>query len=375
MFRNLKADGHSSRQDWTIRLFVFACLLISCAPLRAQNYLENVGIPTFTTAIPVENGIIDAGSGNLHLEIPLGSFPQRGGRQYRVALVYDSAIWQPVNGSWQPTNVSTADGSAPSWGGWRLVTSGDIGIVHPSSPQTNCYGPFIWTAPDGTQHSFSINTALPTNSCSMADTPTGNAFASDATGFHMYVSNYTHSIIKAPDGTKVYDDTSSSAQRLEDSNGNYYYFSAGTITDTVGRTPVTTAVNGSTITYTLPNTQGTNSTFTATTSAITVSTTFGQTGTSEYSGSITAITKITLPDGTYYQFGYDSGFGLLNSVTLPTGAAIPYSFTTFTDAYNSKYRWVNTRNTPDGPWTFTSTVLVQCTSTTQYNCQQQFTVT
>src|SRR5438445_5747300 len=115
-------------------------LLLACvSPLKAQSYLENVGIPTFTTSVPVENGFINAGSGNLHLEIPLGSFPQRGGRQYRVALVYDSAIWQPVNGSWQPTNVSTADGSANSWGGWRLVTSGDLGIVHPSSPATNCY--------------------------------------------------------------------------------------------------------------------------------------------------------------------------------------------------------------------------------------------
>src|SRR5260370_1811828 len=216
----------------------------------------------------------------------------------------------------------------------------------------------------------------------MADTPTGNAFASDSSGYHMYVYNYTTSIIKAPDGTKVYDHTPRSAQRKEDYNGNYYYFSAGTITDTVGRTPVTTTVNGSTITYSLPSAQQPNGTgsnasvFTLVTKTITVSTSFGQTGFSEYSNlPITVVDHITLPDSTSYSFGYDAGFGLLNSMTLPTGASISYSFMTFTDAYGNNYRWINSRTTNGVVWGYAPVVLGSACGSNQVNCQQKVTIT
>ena len=42
-------------------------------------------------------------------------------------LVYDSRIWQVVNGAWQPTNV------ANSQGGWRFVTTADPGAVTETS--------------------------------------------------------------------------------------------------------------------------------------------------------------------------------------------------------------------------------------------------
>src|ERR1700756_2096883 len=69
------------------------------ARLEAQTYLQNVGVPAFATNIPVENGFVNAANGNLHLEIPLGTFPQRGGSVSRVVLMYDSAIWLSTNDS------------------------------------------------------------------------------------------------------------------------------------------------------------------------------------------------------------------------------------------------------------------------------------
>jgi hypothetical protein len=53
-----------------------------------------LAVATFTTAVPVENGFFNAANSNLHLEIPWGaaSYPQRGGRQNKILLIYDSAF-------------------------------------------------------------------------------------------------------------------------------------------------------------------------------------------------------------------------------------------------------------------------------------------
>jgi hypothetical protein len=136
-----------------------------------QTYLDNVGVPTFATNIPVENGFVNAANGNLHLEIPLGTFPQRGGSVSRVVLMYDSAIWLNAGGgypSWGPNNISSMFfGNGNS--GWRLVTSQDRGYATATQTETGyCrpaddyeylhYSPWIWAAPDGTTHSFQANT-------------------------------------------------------------------------------------------------------------------------------------------------------------------------------------------------------------------------
>ena len=145
-------------------LIAFGWLLgPNAAVASGQTYLQSTGAPASTTALPVESGFIDASTGRLHLSIPLGSFPQRGGRTDNVALVYDSNIWTNANwsSSWYPTNVSTSDGSANSWSGWRLVTSGDTGYVtfdendsgycwRDDSDQFADFSNFVWFAPDGT---------------------------------------------------------------------------------------------------------------------------------------------------------------------------------------------------------------------------------
>jgi hypothetical protein len=105
-----------------VALFIVGPLL---AGLQAQNYLTNTGTPSFATPYPVAMGSVDAASGNLHLEIPLGSFPQRGGSNANVKLAYDSHIWEISTDSfglvWQP------NGTVPSEypGGWRLIVPYD----------------------------------------------------------------------------------------------------------------------------------------------------------------------------------------------------------------------------------------------------------
>jgi len=59
-----------------------------------QSFLDEPGIPAFTTAFPIEHGFINLSNGNLHLEIPIASYPQRGDlKALHARLVYDSRIW------------------------------------------------------------------------------------------------------------------------------------------------------------------------------------------------------------------------------------------------------------------------------------------
>jgi len=84
-----------------------------------------LAVPTFTSAVPVENGFINAVNRNLNLDIPLGaaSYPQRGGRQNKILLVYDNAFWRIGGNSWQATNFGLVDA------GVRVVSTDSVGGI------------------------------------------------------------------------------------------------------------------------------------------------------------------------------------------------------------------------------------------------------
>ena len=62
----------------TFIAFTTTLLFLLASVCQAQTYLNSTGVPTFATTSKVENGFVNLGNGNLHLEIDLGSFPQRG---------------------------------------------------------------------------------------------------------------------------------------------------------------------------------------------------------------------------------------------------------------------------------------------------------
>ncbi len=101
-----------------------------------EYYLLRAGSPTWTTAAGVERGFVNLANGNLHLEIPLASSPQRGSASFSARLVDDSRIWRTVfNGTssvWQPDN------GPPSQGGWRFVTTVDAGSIDMVSAYLTC---------------------------------------------------------------------------------------------------------------------------------------------------------------------------------------------------------------------------------------------
>jgi hypothetical protein len=189
----------------------------------------------------------------------------------------------------------------------------------------------------------------------------------------MSVTNYSDASVWAPDGTFFHPYVTTGPK---DTNGNY----VSTSVDTLGRTPVTKTTNGNQIYYDIPDSRGSTRRYTVTTQTINVSTNFGQSGVSEWSGTVTVFQSIQLPDGTGYSFNYDSGttaghYGLLTSMTLPTGGQISYTWSVFSDAGGNKYAWISSRTTPDSttPWTYTPNVVTTCGSG-QVNCQQTFTI-
>lgn len=337
---------------WKVHFWLVAVLVMTSAPsLEAQNYVTAIGSPPFTAAEPVELGFVNLPNGNLHAEIQLTSAVQRGSLGFSAKLVYDSRIWMKTYSAWQPANVPN------SQGGWRLVTSADAGSASYFTDSESCDddgigAPFIiwrsgfqWTDPSGVRHTFpGIQTVYYAAACGPGSIASDDAFADDSSGYHMYVTAYSSIKVYAPDGTQVYPTG-------KDSNGNYFSTDAnGNAIDTLGRTQIIKTVNGNLTYYDILDSQNSSPRprITVTTTTINVNTAFGQSGVTEWAGTLSVIQSIALPDGTSYMFDYDSGttagkYGLLKTITLPTGGQIAYTYTTFLDSYSNKNRWVYTR--------------------------------
>jgi hypothetical protein len=169
----------------------------------------------------------------------------------------------------------------------------------------------------------------------------------DASGYHIYVTNYSTVAVYAKDGTQVYP-------RVEDTNGNYFTTDAnGNVIDTLGRTVVKQSKIGSQTFYDVLNSQGTTSRITVTTKQIPVHTSFFQPGVSEDDEIITVVDKFSLPNGEAYGCGYDEkvivdpstgayqpGYGLLLGASMGGG----YTYQNFVDSFGIVNRWVRERS-------------------------------
>ena len=358
---------------------------------KAQSYQTALGVPPFMTALPAESGSIDAATGDLHIAIPLGTFPQRGLPPLTATLVYDSAIWIPSGGVWQTTGTGVGGGGTLLGGGWRIIISGTPSGGIPllvNVAWTTCSGgsiatesPWSWNSADGTTHIFPINIVYTTGTCTGA-VSTGDAFATDSSGYHMFITS-AGTKVYAADGSLAYNDTGTGPE-TSDTNGNYYS-GFPNVADSLGRTPFTIAAtgcaSGATWCINVLNSTGGTSQYNIQTATINMHTSFGVSGITECSTScsMTVVTGITLPDTTTYAFTYDSGttapnYGMLASMTLPTGATINYTFSNFADAYGNKSRWIASRNNGSANWTYSPSVISTCTSTS-VGCQQKMTVT
>jgi RHS repeat-associated protein len=363
-----------------------------CVLLSAQNYLTATGVSGFSTPYPAEMGTVDAASGNLHLEIPLGSFPQRGGSALVPRLLYDSHIWTvPTDGT---SNVWTTQGAlyGLAFGTWGFHEGGSAGTYYMRASGSGCNVDYMLWGESGVQHYFNIPGTLSGHTCSG-----GTAYAADSSGFQMRQTAWGGGInatisVYAPDGTEVWgSDLYLNSVAAKDPNGNYLGLTYANIlppgvdnpiTDTLGRTIVNpTGVGQSTTTLKVMNSQGGASSYVVTSATIPVLTNFKQSNIKDCNNNCTAevITSIALPDGTSYSFLYDcdettgnpacnslgsqSGYyGTLTSMTLPTGGTITYQYENFKDAIGNVSRWLTYKSSPSGFWSYTPNIM---SSTTQ----------
>ena len=396
-FRNCDLVGASRREKTLSQMALFfaaVSLLVAGADCAAaQNYLTSTGSPSFSAPEPVELGFVDTASGNLHLSIPLGSYPQRGaGQPEAITLEYDSNIWIPqvsgFNTIWEPSN-GPGFHLVPGW----YYSFEARGSQLLSEATQGCWTDYPWIDQNGTAHAFHVNvggTGCP---------QTGDAFATDSSGYHMYLTS-TDSLVYAPDGTLAFTEVMRDPQgRIilgKDSNGNYLSWNnscaSNSVYDTLGRQAVastSTLCSGSS--FQVATSQGTAQ-YSWTLATITVKTNFHQSNIQENSGTqIQVIRSLTLPDAAHstYYFTYDcdsntssacsspSGqsayYGEITGITLPTGGHVSYYYTTFTDAYSNKSQWVTERVAAGGATYYTPQVLTTC-SPTSVNCKQQTTV-
>jgi RHS repeat-associated protein len=384
---------------------IFTCLFgLTAVRLTAQtDALQDVGIYPFTEQLPVEVGFINAVNGDLHLEIPLGAFTQRGSNPFTAVLTYDSAIWSQLSCCyWEPGNVRPGPYRGVAVG-WRLIVSADPGVKSndwrtvatcnlDGAPEWQIYNNFVWSDHSGTTHTWKLQTTqgfvTRCGDFTSRNHPTADGLENNQSGYHIYITNYSDAVIYGPDGTLVYSNPniiSPPYQNPKDANGNYFTLDSNhNVIDTLGRTPVTMTTNGNTVTFAVLNSQGGTSSYVATLGTAKVSTNFGNSQYVEYSGTLGTMQSLALPDGTHYTFGYDSGttpghYGDMTSMTLPTGGQIRYVYSTFIDSMFHVpgphiTRVVSSRTTPDGAWTYTPLVTQPCTTQLQTLCLQQLTV-
>ena len=389
------------RRAW-LQLIVVSCL---SGVALAQNYLTSTGTPAFSTPEPAEYGFIDTANGNLHLQIPLGSYPQRG-----------SSKPEPVLFTYEANNVWAIAGVNPYWlaqGGWTGVSgsqplSGQVIWVADGPPNgqgIQCAWDGTYVEPSGTQHPFPPNGAQPPGTIGCSSVTKADALATDSSGYHLYQDCSEVKIpacfiqVYAPDGTMVYTswptmDSQGHSILLEDANGNYISGTSGTngpqpYYDTLGRQ---LGVHSGSVTSD-PNSQGTVSNYTINRTWIPVYTNFGQPGVMECQSNcmMYVVQSITLPDNSTFSFTYDcdsttgntacsspggqgSYYGMLTSMTMPTGGQVTYSWNLISDPYSNKHLWLSPRISAGGTWSYTTKNLSMCSSS-QVGCQQQITAT
>jgi hypothetical protein len=119
----------------------------------------------------------------------------------------------------------------------------------------------------------------------------------------------------------------------EDSNGNTH----STSVDSLGR-PLFTVVdaardanqNFTKTTFTITDANGAPQNIVVNWQSLPMTTNFGTAGVQENSFIWCAIQSIILPNGTSYQFHYESDYGELTEIDLPTGGVIKYTWANYT---------------------------------------------
>ena len=367
-------NNYKSKSALALIVCVLEVLGCGIQYLSAQTFsYQQIGIPQNSGIMSIHQSSgsydpsisVNVANGNLHVEIPIVSYPQRGKMHLQYELVYDSAsAWTVPTGTGAyslPNYQWSLTENTGAWGSRVLDPTNEVqnqcyppnyGIqgTYPS------YGPFTYSDPSGASHifyAFTDNTSGCTLGPAPTDAPSAQAYANDGSGYFLSVTNYNQVHIYAPDGTLVLSPDrapgSDSYLLIEDTNGNYLAGSvaggdAAEIFDTAGRSLPAPYISGgwdgalvgvgsfSTNPYTLnlPTAAGT-APLIVHYSVIPVCPSFSPSFCNGGKGTMVQISGLTLPDQRSYTFTYDQGttsshLGVLKSITTPEGGQFNFTF-------------------------------------------------
>jgi RHS repeat-associated protein len=293
-------------------------LLVVAAPLAAQNFQE--GIIPFESYDTQQFDSVSLSSGNVGLDIPLISYPQKGTLPdvgYHLVSVseswyqtcatddegYTECDWNLNTGIIGAGPINELGLSNCDWcpGGLGIMVTDSSGAGHPEGPTD-----------------FTLNGYI----------------ALDATGYKTIYNSGTHTFstmdrngishVAATYGSTWIDPSGNTVTPITDPTAPGY-------TDSFGRTiTAPTYQLGCHVTYE-PGSGGGTVPFTFCYTSTTVSPDIGtsdaymctEIGSSSFG--IWELQSVTLPNGTSWAFTYDSA-GNLTSVTLPTGGTVTYTW-------------------------------------------------
>jgi hypothetical protein len=359
------------------RFFVLTLALTICRALcpNTSSAQATTGTPPFGS-FGGGPDIINLANLNSHIDIPVLHKAGRG-TNFTYDLSYDSAVWYPVGASgaqnWQPVS---------NWG-WRAITEAATGYVTSKLHTQYCGNPnpppstirsyyndtYVYHDAFGSPHPF--NLTVQSQLCGGGGE---TALAQDGSGYTITFNAYGDGSfwVTSSAGTVIIPAQTGAASKT-DRNGNVFSVNgSGQFFDTLSSTtPVLTVAGSGTptspLTYTYTPPSGTPTAYNMSFKTYTVQTNFACGGIAEYGPtSNSLVDRITLPDGSYYQFNYEptqgasaNVTGRLTSVTYPTGGTISYIYPTWTDSHGSHNGGVwctdgsfqaYQRVTPDGTW-------------------------
>jgi RHS repeat-associated protein len=359
-----------------IRKFRYVLLVISLGLVTSIASAQvATGIPPYSS-LGGGPDAINLANLNAHFAFPVLHKPGRGGLNFNFDLTYDSSFWQQITyeGStyWNPVATDGWSGSSVNVG--YLYYAGEVieGVVY--------YCDFIYFDGFGTAHPFAGCAEYDSNNG--ADYPL-DSIAVDGSGYTIAVDAYYETFqLTSSDGNFIIPQNTPSLNptistgSVIDRNGNEITVdTSGNFKDTLGVVALKSAgglPNPYTLSYTSP---AGPASVTVTFKPHTLQTNFLCSGIKDFPATpgYYLVDRVTLPDGTFYQFAYEQtpGFsanttGRLASITLPTGGQISYLYTggnagiECSDGSTSGLR----RTTPDGTWTYTRALGTGAASTT-----------
>jgi hypothetical protein len=342
----------------TFYAFLLLFVIVGVGRLVAQDPddVQN-GIKAYGTYRGGDIDSVSMTNGNLTVDIPLYSYPQRGKVHFGYKLVYNNKNYTQrttCSGGECITNVY------PGVSGLKAVQDQGFATKETAIQETGSKVGFNYIsliAPDGASHILAA----------LSSTGNGENETVDGTGLQYY--NPVSGTYYATDanGTR-YDFGTTIAQ--EDTNGNQI---ASSGIDTVGRNVLGTTGGSGTCPagqlpvdnsseWIVPGPNGGNSTFVLCLAEINVVTVYDVTDGTQVTANVDALQSLVLPNGTAWTFQYSSdGYGDLKQITLPTGGTISYNWGNRVACAGMEVppRWLASRtvnaNDGTGPqmWTYT----------------------